>query len=137
MSDRSADGPAVPDLVVADLRGHGPQHAAFAGQHIIGLNVVVEGERANRDVVAGVANVRQLRNATDVDEDGGSRQPELHEGQERHASGEQFGIVAVLRELRDCVISRLSSHVVERGGNHRGCVRICSAAASTDSTMLW
>ena len=50
--------------------------------------------------------------------------------------GEQLGVVAVLGELRDRVVGRLGAHVVEGGGDHFD-VRICSAAASTDSTMLW
>ena len=135
--DRTADRAAVAHLVVADLRGDRAQHAALAREQVVGLDVAVPGERADRDVVAGVADVGEVAHPTDVDEHRRRRQPQLHQRQQRHAAGQQLGVVAVLDELRDRAVGRLGTHVVERGGDHFACVRICSAAASTDSTMLW
>ena len=136
MGDRAADRAAVAHLVVADLRGDGAQHAALGGEQVAGLDVAVAGQRADRDVVAGVADVGEVVEPADVDEDGGRREAQLHERQQRHAAGEELGVVAVLGERRERLLGGAGPDVVERRRGSSACC-ICSAAASTDATMLW
>src|SRR6202011_904588 len=100
------------------------------------LEVAVPGERADRDVVALVAYVRQIAHAPDVDQHRGCCQPELHERQQRHTTGEELGVFAVLADERDRLGRRTRAYIVERGGDHLAPC-IVSAAASTDLTMLW
>ena len=61
MGDRTADGAAVAHLGVADLAGDAGQqrHVAVEGDRARG-DVVVAGQRADRDVVAVVADVGEL-----------------------------------------------------------------------------
>ena len=94
------------------------------------------GERADRDVVARVAHVREVAHPADVDQHRRRREPQLHERQQRHAAREELGVVTVLADQRDRLRRRSGTHVVERGGDHLA-PRIVSAAASTDFTMLW
>jgi hypothetical protein len=94
----------------------------------------VAGERTDGDVVAGVADVRQVAEAADVDEDGRLGQAQLHERQQAVAAGEELGLVPVLGDQRDRFVGRAGADVVELGRDHEGPP---SAAASTDFTMLW
>ncbi len=94
------------------------------------------GQRADGEVVAVVAHVRQVAQATHVDEDGGRRETELHQWEQRHAAREELRVFAVLDDQRDCFVRRVRACVVEGGRDHR-VLCICSAAASTDFTMLW
>ncbi len=97
------------------------------------LDVHVAGERADRDVVAGVADVRQVGDASDVDEHGRLRQTQLHQRQQAVPAGEELGVVAVLTDQADRLFGRTGPDVVECGGNHLA----PPAAARTDWTMLW
>ena len=95
------------------------------------------GQRTDREVVAGVAHVREVVEPADVDEHARHREPQLHQRQQRHAAGEQLRLVAVLGEQRDRGVGRVGAGVVERGGDHAFVPVGCSAAASTACTMLW
>src|SRR5262249_49360120 len=57
--------------------------------------------------------------STDVYEHGRRGQPQLHEWQERHAAGEQLGVVAMLAQRRDRLLGGIRTHVVERRWDHR------------------
>ena len=136
--DRAADRAAVADLVVADLSGDRADDAALVGEHVVGLEVAVASERADRDVVATVAYVGQVAHATDVDDHRRRRQAQLHQRQQRHAAREELRVLAVLGDERDGLVGGDGgAHVVERGRDHCFVPCICSAAASTDFTMLW
>ena len=60
------------------------------------LEVAVAGERADGDVVAAVADVRQVGQPADVDEHRRLGEPQLHQRQQRVPAGEELGVVAVL-----------------------------------------
>ena len=134
--DRTADRAAVAHLVVADLGRDRAQHTALLGEHVAGLEIAVTGQRADREVIAGVAHVREVAHPADVDEHRRRREPQLHERQQRHAAREELRVLAVLADQRDRLGGRTGPHVVERGGDHFAPC-IVSAAASTDFTMLW
>ena len=135
--DGSADGAAVAHLVVAHLGRDRAHYTAFAGEHVVGLHIAVASEGTDGNVIAGVSDVRQVVEPADVHHHRRRREPELHQRQQRHPAREQLGFVAVLGELRERGFGRVDAHVVESGGNHGAVVFIWSAAASTDSTMLW
>ena len=70
------------------------------------LDVHVAGERADRDVVAGVADVRQVAQPADVDEHRRLGQAQLHQRQQAVAAGEELGLVAVLADEADRLVGR-------------------------------
>ena len=76
------------------------------------------GERADGDVVAGVADVRQVAEAADVDEHARLREAQLHQRQQAVAAGEELGVVAVLADEADGLVGGTGTDVVEGGGNH-------------------
>ena len=49
---------------------------------------------------------------------GRHREPQLHQREQRHPSGEELGVVAVLGEQRDRGLGRVGALVVERGRDH-------------------
>ena len=70
-----------------------------AGEQIARLEVAVAGERADREVVAPLSHMH-ARHPTGVDEHRRRCEPQLHEREQRHAAGEQLGVVAVLTSAR-------------------------------------
>ena len=134
--ERAAEGAAVTDLRIADLAAAARQDRHVLAHQRVVLDVVVAGEAADRDRVAGVAHVGEVGEPTDVDEHRRRRQPQLHQRQQRVAAGEELGVVAVLGEQRDRVVDGVGAGVVERGGDHRP-PAISAEPASTAATMLW
>jgi hypothetical protein len=101
MGDRPADRSPVADLVVADLRRDRPQHTAFLREDVVRLEIAVPRERADRDVITGIAHERQVAHAPYVDDDGRRREPQLHERQQRHSAGEELRVFTMLADQRD------------------------------------
>ena len=62
----------------------------------IDLEVTVTSERADAKVRAVFFDIAEVREATDVDDDGRRCEAVLHERNQRVAPREQFGIVTVL-----------------------------------------
>jgi len=78
MRHRPTDRPHVTDLRVTHLPGHRPHDRAGLPERVARLEVVVAGERTDRDAVAVLPNVRQIAEAPDVDQLRRHREPELH-----------------------------------------------------------
>ena len=74
-------------------------------------------ERADRDVAVSSRTYDRSRDATDVDEHRGRREPQLHERQQRVPARDQLGVVAVLGQQRDGLVGRAGAHVVELAGS--------------------
>ena len=91
------------------------------------------GEGADSQHVTVVADVGEVRQATDVNHDRRGRQPVLHEGQQGMTAGHELGLVTVLGEEGDRVLSRGGQLVIEGDRNHRELPAACRTAA----TMLW
>ena len=128
----------VTDLVVADLGGNHAQHAALSGEQLVRLEGSVRGSgRRLRGGRRRRGTYERSLSPTEVDEDRGSRQAQLHQRQQRHAARKELGVVAVLGELRGRGVGRLGAARRRRRPGITGRVRIWSAAAGTDSTMLW
>jgi hypothetical protein len=93
------------------------------------------GECTDGDVIAGIGDIRQVRQPADVDQDCGHREPESHQGQQRMPACEELCFVAVFAEERNGLLDRSRSHVLERCRDHRD-PPPASAAARTAFTML-
>ena len=90
------------------------------------------GHCADGDVIAGVIDVGQVIETTDVDQHRRGGEPEPHEWDQAVSSGEEFRFVTVFGECRNGGFSRVGDHVVECGGDHA-----VSPTDSTALTMLW
>ena len=133
--ERAADRAAVADLPVADETRHVRQQRHPLGQQRGVHDVGMTGGRADRDVAVVLADVGQLRDAGDVDEDGRGGEPQLHHRQQRMAAGDELGVVAVLGQRRE---RRLDRRRAARTRTRRGsCRRSRAPRASTARTMLW
>src|SRR5213593_351944 len=101
------------DLRVAD------QPCCFGDEGVVfldqwcGRDVVVTSESADCDRLTRVADVRQLLDATDVDQQGRPRHPQAEERQQRMATRERLR-VATTPEERHRLIDRRCNLVVER-----------------------
>ena len=96
----------------------------------------MSGEGADGEVVARIAHIGKFCDAPDVEHDGRRRESELHERDQRMATGQQLGLVAVLGQQLQGVPGRLGPHVVERRRDHEA-PPSPPAALRTAFTMLW
>ena len=132
MGERAPERAAVAHRWVADLAGNVPEQRGLGGQQVAHLEGSVLGHCADGDVIAGVIDVGQVIETTDVDQHRRGGEPEPHEWDQAVATSEEFRLVAVLDECCDRSLSRVGDHVVECCGDH--------AVPPTDSTaltMLW
>ena len=119
VGDRAADRAAVAHLRVADLaRRRGRSSGTCCAQQVGRLDVVVAGQRADGDVVAGVADVRQVGEAADVDEHGGWARRSFISGSRRWPPARNLASSPCSPSEADRLFGRLGPDVVERGGDH-------------------
>ena len=138
VGQRTGERAAVANLRVADFTGRSREERDVLGEDLAVLDVVVAGEPTDRDVVAGVVDVREVAEAAHVDEHRRGGEAELHERQQRVPAGEDLGVVAVLGEQRDRFVDGVGACVGELGRDHeRLPALMASAPAITDLTMLW
>jgi hypothetical protein len=98
VADGAPDSAPVPDGRVPDERGRVGDEAAVLLQGRVALRVAVAGHRADGEAVALVADVVQVADAPEVDENRRGGEPELHDGEQAVATGEELGLVAVLAQ---------------------------------------
>jgi hypothetical protein len=115
--DGAADRAHVPDLRIADLRRGVRDDRAPLLERFGVADVVMPRERADRDPVAVLPNVREVGEPPDVHERRRSREPELHRGQERMPARQELRILAG-PEQRDRLVDRSRPHVVEGRRDH-------------------
>ena len=94
MGQRTADRAAVSHLLVGDQPGRPREHAELrrSGDGRVGS------ERADAGVAVVLLHAMEPGHAAQVDQEGRSRQPQLHQRQQRMAAGQDLGILAVLVE---------------------------------------
>jgi hypothetical protein len=129
-------------LGIADVRGHLGQQRYLRLEQVADLDVAVTGERTDAHLVAVLADVGEILEAADVDDDARRGQAVLHQRDERVATGEELGVVAVLGEKRERFLGRPGTLVVERRGDHWAppdtvAPLFCAAHCRTAFTMLW
>ncbi len=112
--DRAADRAPVPDLRVADPARRVREQWHLAAQQRGMLDVMVPGQRADRDVGAPIGEVGQLRQPGQVDDHLGGGQPQLHQRQQRVSSGQELRVLAVLGDQVQRLLRRACPLVGER-----------------------
>src|SRR5262249_34108536 len=107
-----------------------------------GGDVVVAGERADREVAAVVADVAELAEPADVDQGLRHRQPQLHQREQRVPAGQELRLLTAGRQVQG-VVHGGGPLVGEGHGDHQARLSLAAvawfslAAASTARTMLW
>src|SRR5438552_15014814 len=76
------------------------------------------GERTHADLAVIGLDVREVAQPTDVDDDRGCGQPQLHQRQQRVATSEQLGVVAELAEQTDGLVDGRRPLVIKGGWDH-------------------
>jgi hypothetical protein len=130
--DRAADRATVPDLGVADLAGRVREQRHLTAEQPGVLDIVVPGQRADRDMRSLVGDVGKLTQATQVDDYLGGGQPQFHQRQQRMASGQELRVLAVFGHQVNRLFRRPGPHIGKRRGDHAE----TAAAASAALTML-
>jgi hypothetical protein len=120
------------DLRVADQRSSLCDQGAVLLEQRIADELRMPRERTDRDRVAVLADVAQVVQTADVDEQGRARETQPHRGDQRVPAGEELRIL-VTAEQFDRLLDRARPRILERGGDHAPAL----AAACTALTMLW
>src|ERR1700694_6037781 len=119
MGSRTTDRPPVANLGIADLARGAGQQGQLLLEQVGELDVVVAGQRPDRDVPVVLANVVKVADPADVDQERRRREPELHQRDQAVTAGQDFCLLAMLDQLRHRLRERTRGDVVERGWNHR------------------
>ena len=118
MGDRAADRATVADRGIPDVARRVGEQRDMLGEQRRRLDVAVPRERTDGDVVAGVADVREVGDPADVDEHGRLSEAQLHQRQQAVPAGKKLGVVAVLAGEADRLLGARRPDIVERGGDH-------------------
>jgi hypothetical protein len=145
----------VADLGVAHLAGGVREQRHGPGQHLRMLQVVVAGQRPDRDVPVLFADVAELPYRPEIDEHLRQGEPQFHQGQQRMTAGQELAVLAVLGDQVQGLRHGTRPAVAEGRRNHEAGsssvlanpvlanpvlanpVLANSAAARTARTMLW
>ena len=84
---------------------------------VTGLDIGMPCQGADLEVVTRVANATKGLDATDIHEQGGTCQAQLHQGDQRVPSCQQLGILGLSEEPHG-IRGRACDFVVELCGNH-------------------
>src|SRR5579863_886191 len=114
MSEASADGSAIADLHVANLRSSFGQKRAFFAEKLGGGDLRMSGESADGDVVSVFADVIEAAEMADVDDVTRRSEAELHQRKQAVAAGEDFGFVTVAPQEAQRLVERFGSLIFER-----------------------
>ena len=118
VGERAADRASMTDLRVADLPGRVGDDRTVLPEGGCRGDVLVPRQRADRDRVPFLPDVRQIADTADVDQERRPGDAELHRRDERVPTGEQLRVLP-LREELDRVIGMLGDDVVEPCRDHR------------------
>jgi hypothetical protein len=113
-----ADGATVPHLGVTDVAGGTGQQWQFARREGGVLEIVMPGQRPDRDVAALVPDVGQVAEPADVDEDVGHGQPQLHQRNQGVPARQELRVLAELGGQFQRLADRRGPAVAERCRDH-------------------
>ena len=130
--NRAADRAAMTNLRVADQRGRVGDQRAMRSEHRVADERRVARERADRNPVTLLADVAQVVQAADVDEQRRPRDPQSHGRDERVPARQELRVLVATEQL-ECLVDRSGALVVEGRRDHAPAL----AAAWTARTMLW
>src|SRR2546421_5741056 len=115
----AADGAPIPYLGIADLGCGARQQRQLLLEQVGELDVVMAGQRADRDMAILFADVIEVADAADVDQEGRRGEAQLHERDEAMPAGEDLRLLAVLDQLCNRFRKCAGDDVIECGWNHR------------------
>src|SRR5688500_17631806 len=101
------------NLVVTDLRCDALEHRALTTEQLVGLEITVSRERADRQMIPAVVHIREITNSTHVHQHTGCGEAQLHERQQRHPTSKDLRLVTVLSERSNHLVDRAGAHVLE------------------------
>lgn len=120
MRETPADGPAIADDKVRDMRHGDGNDRDMPRDHRGHLERVMSGERANPQACAWLpVHVAEPGNAVDVDECCGTQQADVEQRDEALDAGKQLGIAAEAPECGERVGEAQRLQVVESSRFHR------------------
>src|SRR6185295_2955395 len=98
MSQASADCSLVAHLDISNLSRAFRQQRANLAQAIRSLELIVSGHRADANLSALFANVGEVLDPAEIDEDLRRRQSKLHRGYQAVPTGKDLGVIGMLSE---------------------------------------
>ena len=116
MRDAAADGAAIADLVVRDMRDRGLEQRMRADEPRVVLDVAPAHHGAERDAVGGNPDLAQLRELAQIDQQRRLRQPERQHRHQALAAGERLGVAVARGEQLHGFGQRRRARIVE--GRH-------------------
>jgi hypothetical protein len=133
VDQRPTDRAPVPHLGIAHLASRVGQQRHRRDEQLGMLDVVMAGQRADRDVPVLGPDVAQLMQRAEVDEHLWLGQPQLHQWQQRVPARQELGLVAVLGGQRQRLVSRGRALVGERWRDHAAPSGSASRAADPEA----
>ena len=119
MGETAAHGPFVSHLGVANFSRRFGQERALGFEQVRRLDAEVRGGRANLNLVAVLADIREIRDAADVNQVFGRSQAQLHQWNQAVPSRQYLPIGAKLRHQAHGFGKGLGRVISERFSNHR------------------
>src|SRR5713101_67938 len=113
MSQTAAQRAAITDLRVSDFAGRVGDHRALLSQERRRGHIVVNGAGADLDLAVLLANTREARYTSNIDEDFGPADAKLHQRDETMAAREELALAARCCELRHGIVQRGCAFVGE------------------------
>src|SRR6478672_7408180 len=114
MRQTAADGAAVTDCKMCDVRHRVRQHWKVLRDDRRGFNLVVPRQRADFHDLASVLDESKPGNTVDIDENRWAEEPEIQHWHEALPAGKYFCLAASLRERCDRLVDAVGDHVFER-----------------------
>ena len=119
MREIAADGAAVADLRMRDVRQRFVDQRQFALRHRIALEAAVARQRADAQAVAGaVIHAGKLVERIDIDQHGRLGQPEIHCRDKALTAGQEARLVAVFGLQLQGLLDGPGGNIAERRGFH-------------------
>jgi len=114
----SADGAAIADLRVRDMRQRFADQGKIARKSRDALQRTVPRDRPNLGRRGGPTNTGEIRDVVNVDQDRRLSQAEIHRRHQALTASQEFRVVAMLRLERERVIDGGGGYVFEGGRLH-------------------
>src|SRR5258707_3464813 len=109
----ATDCPFVAYLHVAQVAGGVRQERARAAQNVRDFNLEMGGHGADANLSSFFLYIGEVADASEVDEDFGLHQSELHGRQQGVAASQNFGVIFMLGQERDCFVQAFSGDVIK------------------------
>ena len=113
-----ANGAAVSDLWVRDVRERLVDQRKHPGKRLVALQRPVSGQRPDPCRRPGRMDPGEILNAVDIDQDCRLRQAEIHRRHQALPASKKLRVIAILGLERKCLRERGGGDVFERSRLH-------------------